>query len=132
MGRPGWVAKPESCLAGKTVLLPRVAPAAAGNDILPSMGPTSRSRHHVVDVLCPGTTVLAFERVPDQHSPAGKGGPGPIRHLDEVIQAKNRGDLNGQLLGAKYDPVCPDHLSLVSEDEHNRSSRGHDAERFVG
>jgi hypothetical protein len=96
------------------------------------MGASPALGDHVVDVLGRTAAVLALEVVPDEDGPAGQRGPGPVRHLHEVIEPDDARSLHRDVLGMEGVAVRVDDLGLAFQREDQGSAYTNHAERLIG
>ncbi len=121
----------ETGVLERPVLLPGVAAAARGDDVVPRVRPTARSRDHVIEVLRRRTAVLTTPIVASEDGSPRQRRRGSIRHADEVAQPQDRRSVHLDPLGAEPLTVRDDDLGLLLQHEDDRPPRRDDCERLV-
>ncbi len=131
-GRPGVVGEPHTGLLQRSIPLAGVARTTGSHDVLPGVRSTSRTRHHMVEVLSLLPAVLASVAIPDKHGSPAERHPAPVWDLDVPHQPNDRGHRDRHTLRRPVPALFLDHLGLVPHQEHDSAPRRDHRKRLVG
>ena len=108
-----------------------VARPAGGNDVLPGVVATSRSRNHVVEVLRPSSAILAPVPIPGEHRSAVERDPAVKRNSDVPAQSDDGGDRDQEVFRCPGFVSGVDELGLPVDQQYHRAARRHHREWLV-
>lgn len=131
-GRLRVAGEPHAGLLQRSIPLAGVARTTGSHDVLPGVRSTSRTRHHMVEVLGLPPAVLAGVAIPDKHGSPVERHPAPVWDLDVPHQSDDRGHCDRHTLRRPVPALFLDHLGLVPHQEHDGAPRRDHRKWLVG
>lgn len=119
-------------LVQKAVPFGGVAPGAARHHVLPFVLTTAAAWHDMIEIFCPPIAVLAAVVVTYEHRLAAQRCAPLMGHTDVVPQTNHAGDLDRGPFGVPVAIAGVDHLSLVTQNQHQRTTHRDHCEWLVG